>query len=43
MTFPFPLLPIDQIYAGSGWRPVSVARGEAQGSDHYPIVAVLTR
>jgi endonuclease/exonuclease/phosphatase (EEP) superfamily protein YafD len=43
MTFPFPLLPIDQIYAGSNWRPVSVARGQAVGSDHYPIVAVLTR
>ena len=43
MTFPFPLLPIDQVYAGASWRPVSIARGQAMGSDHYPIVAVLTR
>jgi endonuclease/exonuclease/phosphatase (EEP) superfamily protein YafD len=42
-TFPFPLLPIDQVYAGSDWRPVSIRRGPAMGSDHYPIVATLTR
>lgn len=43
MTFPFPLLPIDQVYAGTDWRAVSVRRGSAEGSDHYPIVVVLTR
>jgi len=43
VTFPFPLLPIDQAYAGSDWRPVSVRRGLAMGSDHYPIVVTLTR
>ncbi len=36
------LLPIDHIYAGSGWRTLSVARGPFLGSDHYPVVAVLT-
>lgn len=36
------LLPIDHIYAGSGWRTVGVARGPFLGSDHYPVVAVLT-
>jgi endonuclease/exonuclease/phosphatase (EEP) superfamily protein YafD len=43
MTFPFPLLPIDQVYVGPDWRPVSVARGLSMGSDHYPIVVTLTR
>ncbi len=43
MTFPFPLLPIDQVYAGSDWRTVSIGRGSAVGSDHYPIVVTLTR
>lgn len=43
MSFPFPLLPIDQAYVGSDWRPVSVGRGPAMGSDHYPIVVTLTR
>jgi endonuclease/exonuclease/phosphatase (EEP) superfamily protein YafD len=43
LTFPFPLLAIDQVYAGEAWRAVSIARGQAAGSDHYPIVAVLTR
>jgi endonuclease/exonuclease/phosphatase (EEP) superfamily protein YafD len=43
LTFLFPLLPIDQVYAGANWRPVNIARGEPVGSDHYPIVAVLTR
>jgi len=38
---PFPFLPIDQVYAGPGWRTVSVRRGPSIGSDHYPVVAVL--
>ena len=43
VTFPFPFLPIDHIYAGDAWRTVSVTRGPCLGSDHAPIVAVLTR
>ena len=40
---PFPVFPIDQIYAGSGWKTVSVTRGPRLGSDHLPTIAVLTR
>jgi len=40
-TAPIPLLPIDQVYAGSGWRMVSIARGPRLGSDHYPVVVIL--
>jgi endonuclease/exonuclease/phosphatase (EEP) superfamily protein YafD len=40
---PFPLLPIDQIYAGADWKTVSVTRGPRLGSDHLPTIAVLTR
>jgi endonuclease/exonuclease/phosphatase (EEP) superfamily protein YafD len=36
---PIPLLPIDHIYAGRGWRTASVTRGPRLGSDHYPVVA----
>lgn len=38
---PFPLLPIDHVYAGDGWRTVSVKRGPRLGSDHYPVVVTL--
>ena len=38
----FPVLPIDHVYAGSAWRLVSLRRGPALGSDHYPLVVVLT-
>ena len=41
--FPAPFLSIDHIYAGPAWRTVSVRRGPALGSDHYPLVAVLAR
>lgn len=41
LPVPFPLLPIDQVYAGEGWRTVSVRRGPRLGSDHYPVVVVL--
>lgn len=34
-------LAIDHVYAGPGWRTVSVRRGPRLGSDHYPVVAVL--
>jgi len=40
---PVPLFPIDQLYAGRQWRTVSVDRGPAVGSDHYPVVTVLAR
>ncbi len=39
--FGLALLPIDHVYAGPGWRTVSVTRGPRLGSDHYPVVAVL--
>lgn len=42
-TFPIPLLPIDHIYAGGDWKVVSVQRGARGGSDHYPVIATLTR
>jgi len=40
---PFPILAIDQVYAGSDWKTVEVRRGPALGSDHYPVVAQLAR
>lgn len=41
VALPFPLLPIDQVYAGQGWRTVDVRRGPRLGSDHYPVVVTL--
>ncbi|MDB5443977.1 MAG: hypothetical protein JWP86_2045 [Phenylobacterium sp.] len=38
---PFPILPIDHVYAGPGWATVSVTSGPKLGSDHYPVVAIL--
>lgn len=40
---PFPILAIDQVYAGSEWKTVDVRRGPALGSDHYPVVVDLAR
>jgi len=40
---PIPLLPIDQVYAGSDWKTVSVTAGPKQGSDHLPVTVVLRR
>jgi endonuclease/exonuclease/phosphatase (EEP) superfamily protein YafD len=37
----FPFLAIDQIYAGPGWKTVSVTRGPRLGSDHYPVIIKL--
>ncbi len=37
-----PFLPIDHVYVGAAWRLVSVERGPALGSDHFPIEVVLT-
>lgn len=41
-ALPVPILPIDHIYAGSAFKVVSVKRGPRLGSDHYPVVAVLS-
>ena len=41
LPFPLPFLPIDHVYAGKGWRAVSVRRGPRLGSDHFPVVVVL--
>jgi len=38
---PFPILPIDHVYAGSAWATVSVGHGPRLGSDHYPVVVIL--
>lgn len=39
--WPLPILPIDHIYAGSGWATVKVERGPNVGSDHYPLIVTL--
>lgn len=36
-----PFLAIDHVYAGADWRTVSVERGPALGSDHFPVVVKL--
>lgn len=36
-----PILPIDHLYAGPGWRLVRLVRGPAMGSDHRPLVVDL--
>ncbi len=41
LSSPIPFLAIDHVYAGSGWRTVSIKRGPKRGSDHYPLVVVL--
>jgi endonuclease/exonuclease/phosphatase (EEP) superfamily protein YafD len=33
---PFPILPIDHVYAGKAWKTVKVERGPSLGSDHRP-------
>jgi endonuclease/exonuclease/phosphatase (EEP) superfamily protein YafD len=35
------ILPIDHVYAGTGWRAISVRRGPRLESDHYPLIADL--
>ena len=40
--WPLPVLPIDHVYVGRGWRVVSIDRGPNLGSDHYPVIVVLT-
>ncbi|HEY2661465.1 MAG TPA: endonuclease/exonuclease/phosphatase family protein [Caulobacteraceae bacterium] len=41
-VMPFAILPIDQVYAGSAWRTVSVTRGPRTASDHYGVLVTLT-
>ncbi|MEW5686340.1 MAG: endonuclease/exonuclease/phosphatase family protein [Pseudomonadota bacterium] len=40
-AWPLPVLPIDHVYVGKDWKVVSIERGPALGSDHYPVVVVL--
>ncbi len=40
---PFPVLPIDHVYAGKAWTTVQVERGPVLGSDHRPVVVTLAR
>ncbi len=40
---PFPILPIDQVYAGKAWKTVKVERGPSLGSDHRPVMVTLAR
>lgn len=42
IAFPFPLVPIDQVYAGGGLRVLRLERGPNVGSDHFPILAGLS-
>ena len=37
----FPVLPIDQLYAGPDWGRVSARRLPATGSDHVPVLVTL--
>lgn len=39
----FPILPIDQLYAGPDWGLVSARRLPATGSDHVPVLVTLAR
>jgi endonuclease/exonuclease/phosphatase (EEP) superfamily protein YafD len=39
----FPVLPIDQLYAGPDWGLVSARRFPATGSDHVPLLVTLAR
>jgi endonuclease/exonuclease/phosphatase (EEP) superfamily protein YafD len=43
LRFPFPLIGIDHLYAGSDWSRVAASRAPATGSDHYPVIATLAR
>ncbi|MBV8593019.1 MAG: endonuclease/exonuclease/phosphatase family protein, partial [Caulobacteraceae bacterium] len=40
---PLPFLPLDHVFAGEDWKTVRVTVGRNVGSDHLPVVAVLTR
>jgi endonuclease/exonuclease/phosphatase (EEP) superfamily protein YafD len=40
---PFPILPIDQVYAGPAWKTLAVSRLPLAGSDHYGVLVTLGR
>jgi endonuclease/exonuclease/phosphatase (EEP) superfamily protein YafD len=40
---PFPILPIDQVYAGPAWKTLAVTRLPLAGSDHYGVLVTLGR
>ena len=40
---PVPLMPIDHVFAGPAWKTVTVETGPKLGSDHLPVVVILTR
>jgi endonuclease/exonuclease/phosphatase (EEP) superfamily protein YafD len=40
---PFPILPIDHLYAGAAWKTLSVRRLPLAGSDHYGMLVTLAR
>ena len=39
---PFPIAPVDHVYAGPDWRLIEIHRGPDIGSDHYPVVATFS-
>ena len=43
LSWPLPLLPIDQLYAGPAWRQVRLRRVRIPGSDHFATEAALCR
>jgi endonuclease/exonuclease/phosphatase (EEP) superfamily protein YafD len=40
---PFPILPIDQLYASPVWKTLAVQRLPRAGSDHYGVLVTLAR
>ena len=40
---PFPLLPIDHLYAGAAWKTLAVRRLPRAGSDHFGVLVTLAR
>jgi endonuclease/exonuclease/phosphatase (EEP) superfamily protein YafD len=40
---PFPILPIDHVYAGAAWKTLSVRRLPRAGSDHFGLLVTLAR
>jgi len=40
---PFPILPIDHLYAGAAWKTLAVRRLPRTGSDHFGILVTLAR
>ncbi|HEY2050648.1 MAG TPA: endonuclease/exonuclease/phosphatase family protein [Caulobacteraceae bacterium] len=43
LSSPLPFLALDHIYAGPAWKTVEVRVGPRLGSDHLPVIAVLSR